>query len=75
MCFEALSSGPLSSFLFKWWWGVQNGPVAGERRAQCLGFENKIYIIIFSRTARFGCLKFGVLHWPSLIYQVYSGPP
>ena len=36
--------------------GVQNGSAA-----RGLGFENKIYLkIIFSRTARFRCLKFGV---------------
>ena len=35
--------------------GVQNGPSAGEGG---LGFENKIFLKIFSRTASLGCLKF-----------------
>ena len=35
--------------------GVQNGSAAGV-----LGFENKIYFKIFSRTAGLRCLKFGM---------------
>ena len=42
--------------------------------AEGLGFENEICLKIFS--SRLRCLKFGMLLWPEVLYQVCpnSGP-